>query len=85
MTNPGASPTDIFNGGSGGFNIAVMPDARSDYTITTQVVANNPNITTIASNGDDAGYRRAGGHERGVPGLQYGLRSGAVERHHFGA
>jgi hypothetical protein len=52
-TAVGSGPSDHFAGGSGGWNIAVFSDARSDYTITTQIES-GPNITTIASNGADS-------------------------------
>jgi hypothetical protein len=54
-TTAGSGPVDHFNNatGSGGWNIAVFSDARSDYTITTQIVNGNPNVTTIASDGAD--------------------------------
>jgi hypothetical protein len=51
----GANPTDTFTGGTGGWNIAVFGDSRSDYTISTQVES-GPNQTTIASNGDDPAH-----------------------------
>jgi hypothetical protein len=51
----GTAPSDTFHGGSGGWNIAIFADARSNYTISTQI-ENGPNITTIASNGDDPAH-----------------------------
>ncbi len=55
-TTSGSGPTDSFTGGSNGWNIAIFSDARSDYMISTQVENNGPNITTIASNGDDPAH-----------------------------
>ena len=52
----GTTPADTFHGGSGGWNIAIFADARSDYTISTQIESSGPNITTIASNGDDPAH-----------------------------
>ena len=51
----GAAPHDTFHGGSGGWNIAIFADARSDYTISTQI-ENGPNITTITSDGADPAH-----------------------------
>ena len=47
----GSGSTDSFTGGASGtgWNIAIFPDARSDYSITTNV----SDITNIVSNGDD--------------------------------
>ena len=55
-TTVGSGPVDHFNNatGGGGWNIAVFSDARSDYTITTQIESGSPNITTITSDGADS-------------------------------
>ena len=49
------APADTFTGGASGtgWNIAIFPDARSDYTITTENGSGPPVITNIISNGDD--------------------------------
>ena len=52
-TTLGMGPTDTFNGADFATNIAIFADARSDYTITTQIGNSGPNITTIASDGAD--------------------------------
>jgi hypothetical protein len=52
----GAAPSDTFHGGLGGWNIAIFADARSDYSISTQIENGAPNITTITSNGDDPAH-----------------------------
>ena len=44
----GAAPTDHFTGGTGsGWNVAILPDSPSDYTITTA-----DGVTTLVDNGD---------------------------------
>ena len=48
----GTGSSNTFTGGSGGWNIAIFPDARSDYSLTT----NASNVTTIASNGNDPAH-----------------------------
>ncbi|HEX3703276.1 MAG TPA: hypothetical protein VHU82_08100, partial [Vicinamibacterales bacterium] len=46
----GPAPTDSFTGGAGGWNVAIMPDAASNYTI-----ADNPNgSVTLTNTGDPA-------------------------------
>jgi len=45
-----AGPTDSFTGGTGtGWNVAILPDAMSDYTITTL-----NGVTTLVNTGDPA-------------------------------
>ena len=41
----GPSPTDTFSGGNNSFNIAIFPDAKSNYTLTT-----NGATTTVTAN-----------------------------------
>jgi probable HAF family extracellular repeat protein len=48
----GVTPTDAFTGGSNGWNIAIFPNQRSDYSITPD----GGSMTEIASNGDDPAY-----------------------------
>jgi hypothetical protein len=46
----GTGPTDSFTGGTGsGWNVAILPDAQSNYTIST-----SGGITTLANTGDPA-------------------------------
>ena len=52
----GAAPSDTFHGGSGGWNIAIFADARSDYTISTLIENGEPNVTTITSDGADPAH-----------------------------
>jgi hypothetical protein len=47
----GAAPSDTFQGGSGGWNIAIFADARSDYSITP-----NGSAYVITGNGDDLAH-----------------------------
>jgi hypothetical protein len=45
-----AGPTDSFTGGTGtGWNVAILPDAMSDYTVTTL-----NGVTTLVNTGDPA-------------------------------
>jgi len=46
-TDRGVGPVDTFHGGTGGWNVAILPDAPSDYTITT-----NAGVTTLVNFGD---------------------------------
>jgi VCBS repeat-containing protein len=48
-TSGGPGPTDHFTGGSGGSDVAIFSDARSDYSIAL----NGANAATVASNGLD--------------------------------
>ena len=48
----GTGSSNSFTGGSGGWNIAILPDARSDYSLTT----NASDVTTIASNSNDPAH-----------------------------
>ena len=51
-TTNGAGPTDSFTGGSGsGWNVAILPDARSNYWIST-----NGAVTTTTSNYNDPAH-----------------------------
>ena len=49
-TTVGSGPTDSFTGGTGtSWNVAILPDAPSNYTITT-----NGGVTTLVNTGDSA-------------------------------
>jgi hypothetical protein len=49
----GTGPTDSFTGGSGtAWNVAIFPDARSDYSFPT----NGSPVASVASNGDDPAH-----------------------------
>ena len=46
-TDNGVGPVDTFHGGTGGWNVAILPDAPWDYTVTT-----NAGVTTLVNSGD---------------------------------